>query len=293
MQKIFGDFEYAGPDEGYGDAYIAWLNRNMAWLEQNKENMYSAWTDVASAIDAGMQGVGRCYEKNGEIILEAGGRTTEELVQLMTETTNLTETQARMMIADFKNYSADFAHEMAQNDLANSIRAWAENARTSASGAIVYTEQELKTLASVLGVSLEDVKRVLGELDQELDDRGNDKYTFTNIVDLDTSDINAFIKALKDLGYEVTGTKDQLEELAKANIPTDHVVDVDGLKTACDNLQLNFEDTLKTNILNGLEMDNEQVVKLSNSVLTPYGLNYVNEIINSKFRYCKYTKQRK
>jgi len=34
-----------------------------------------------------------------------------------------------MMIADFKNYSADFAHEMQENDLPNAIKAWMESIR--------------------------------------------------------------------------------------------------------------------------------------------------------------------
>lgn len=244
MEKIFGNFEYTGPEEGYGNAYIAWLAQNMQWLEANKENMYNAWTDVATAIDAGMKGVGRCYEQNGEIIIEAGGRTTEELVQLMVDTTNLTETQARMMIADFKNYSADFAHEMAKNDLGNSIKAWADSARTAANGSIVYTDKELQTLASVLGVTVQDVKKTLTDLANS--DTEGTKYRFQSMMDIDTSNADNLKKSLSDLGYEINLTKDALDKLGADQVDASKAIDVESLKTACNNLQLEFEETLNT-----------------------------------------------
>lgn len=244
MEKIFGNFEYYGPEEGYGNAYIAWLVQNMQWLEANKENMYNAWTDVASAIDAGMKGVGRCYEQNGEIILEAGGRTTDELVQLMVETTNLTETQARMMIADFKNYSADFAHEMAKNDLGNAIKAWADNARTAANGSIVYTDKELQTLASVLGVTVEEVKKTIQDLASS--DTEGVKYRFRSMMDIDTSNADNLKNSLKELGYEFDVAQDKLKELGETKADVSQAIDVDSLKEACNNLQLEFEESLNT-----------------------------------------------
>ena len=109
MRKIFGDFEYTGPEGGYGAAYEAWLNNNVQWLEANKENMFSAWSNFASGLDQHMLGAAEVYEKDGEIIINANKMTTDQLIQAMVETGKVTETQARMMIADFKNYSSDFA----------------------------------------------------------------------------------------------------------------------------------------------------------------------------------------
>jgi len=113
MRYIFGD-----PKEGekYGEGYINWLNRNLAWLEANKENMYSAWTEIAGSSEEGAKIYGdgvRLWEENGEIFIDTLGHTTEEIVQILTEgskgTANYTEQQIRMMIGDLKQYSADLA----------------------------------------------------------------------------------------------------------------------------------------------------------------------------------------
>ena len=163
MRKIFGDFEYTGPEGGYGAAYEAWLNNNVQWLEANKENMFSAWSNFASGLDQHMLGAAKIYEKDGEIIINANKMTTDQLIQAMVETGKVTETQARMMIADFKNYSSDFAYEMAQNDLPNAIQAWAD-ALPKIDGKKIYDESEISTLADLLGVSADKVQAAVNEL---------------------------------------------------------------------------------------------------------------------------------
>ena len=163
MRKIFGDFEYTGPEGGYGAAYEAWLNNNVQWLEANKENMFSAWSNFASGLDQHMLGAAEVYEKDGEIIINANKMTTDQLIQAMVETGKVTETQARMMIADFKNYSSDFAYEMAQNDLPNAIQAWAD-ALPEINGKKIYDESEIQTLADLFGVKADKIQAAVNEL---------------------------------------------------------------------------------------------------------------------------------
>jgi len=77
MQKIFGEFKYDGPKEGYGDAYKEWLNTNLTWLENNQDSMYSAWSDFASTLQGGMLDAAHIYEQGGEIFIEANNMTTD------------------------------------------------------------------------------------------------------------------------------------------------------------------------------------------------------------------------
>ena len=168
MRKIFGDFEYTGPKEGYGEAYKKWINKNVAWLKANKDNMFSAWDDFVGKgnektleliTDSGKK-TAKVLEKNGEIIVEAGTMTTDELVQAMVNNSKLTETQAKMMVGDFKNYSADFAYEMSQNDLPNSVKAWA-NALGDQGW---YLDKDLQVLADALGTDKDKIRDVLKDL---------------------------------------------------------------------------------------------------------------------------------
>ena len=164
MQKIFGDFDYNGPSEGYGEAYKAWLKNNVAWLEANKDNMKSAWSDFASTLDNQMLGAAQIYEKDGEIILNANGMTTQQLIDAMTATGKVTKTQAEMMIADFKNYSADFKHEMAENDLPNAIKGWMD-AVVKTGG--FYDEADITRLSNLLGIAEPKIRDTIKKLQQD------------------------------------------------------------------------------------------------------------------------------
>ena len=62
-----------------------------------------------------------------------------------------------MMITDFKNYSADFAHEMAVNDLPQAVRTWAEEVGDGG----YYLEKDLDTLAEILGTEKEKIQEIL------------------------------------------------------------------------------------------------------------------------------------
>ena len=157
MQKIFGEFEYSGSETGYKEAYKEWLKNNVKWLEDNKDNMYSAWKDFSDTLEDGMVGAAKVWEQGGEIFIEANGMTTDELVKAMVENSDLTEMQARMMITDFKNYSADFAHEMAVNDLPQAVRIWAEEVGDGG----YYLEKDLDTLAEILGTKKEKIQEIL------------------------------------------------------------------------------------------------------------------------------------
>lgn len=198
MREIFGAFT---PEEGqdYSESYKTWLQGNISWLEANKENMYSAWSDVAAAAEQGAQLAGASIKNTGsEIILETNGATTQELIQALQENFNYTETQARMLIADFKNYSADFAHELAQNDLPSAIEAWVGD-KLKTGQVINTTEKELDTLATVLGVGRDEVEK---EISKTLNIKRKGKI---NIIDTDAmlKDVENLKDVMRSMGHTI------------------------------------------------------------------------------------------
>ena len=190
MREVFGAFNQP-EGQDYGESYIAWLQENMAWLEANKENMYSAWSDVAASWQNGQQGLADIIDTGSEIIIELNGQNTQELIKSLQESTDLTDTQIRMLIADYKNYSADFAHELAVNDSSKAIDAFMAENRKHIGEQALYTEQELDTLAKGLGLSIADIKK------QIVEKSGGAKSGKFQFLDIDTKDINSVKAALK------------------------------------------------------------------------------------------------
>ena len=178
MQYIFGSFdEQYTPDMGdYGQAYKTWLTQQTAWLEANKENMFSAWSDFAATLDNGMLDVAEIYERDGEIIINANGMTTEQLIQAMVNTGQVTEQQARMMIGDFKNYSADFRHELDAADLPGAIQAWYD-ALPEINGQKIYDESDLETLKTLFNASDTAIADAIAGLEQSAGELRAIKWT--------------------------------------------------------------------------------------------------------------------
>ena len=162
MEYIFGSYKGAP-----GDEYTAWLQKGLKWLEANKENMQSAWADIAYANKKAAIASGDAipiWQENGEIVIDIGEHTTDELVTFIQKQRGLTEQQARMMIADYKNYSDDFALTIERNDLEKVVSAWAQEA--GAQG--WYLDKDLQTLAAALGVDVDKINNVLKELNPNL-----------------------------------------------------------------------------------------------------------------------------
>ena len=227
MEKIFGEFEYTGPKEGYGDAYKSWLQTNVKWLEANKDNMFSAWDDFASTLNNKMLGLAEIYEQDGEIIINANGMTTEQLVNAMVATGKVTQTQAEMMIADFKNYSADFKAEMAANDLPNAMQAWYD-ALPEIDGQKIYDETELETLKTLLGASDKAIADAIAGLGESANKLRGIKWTDGN----GERTADSIKQALDDTGKELNAKVHPSG--APSNVPdvTTQFFDYDKVKQA-------------------------------------------------------------
>lgn len=87
-------------------------------LQELYNNLYGAWKDLASQTNTLGNDIGISLLSNGSIELDIGTATTDELVQSVMEAYDVTEAYAEFMVADFKNYSADLAAELRENDYA-------------------------------------------------------------------------------------------------------------------------------------------------------------------------------
>ena len=266
MQKIFGNFDYNGPSEGYGEAYKAWLKNNVAWLEANKDNMKSAWSDFASTLDNQMLGTAEIYQKDGEIVLNANGMTTQQLIDAMAATGKVTKTQAEMMVADFKNYSANFAHEMAENDLPNAIQGWMD-ALPKINGKKIYDESDISTLAALFGKEEAEIRDIINKLKKDNEEYQGIKWTNekgqrTRDSILDAwGNIGANLKTtpqayigsqLEKLGPELFDYGKIKQAYADAGIPQMFESDFNQILQAGDSFYANlFGDTKSINIEEG------------------------------------------
>ena len=248
MLKIFGEDAFddlSGLDiqsGAYADAYEARLNEMLAWLKANKDNMLSAWRDVEGSLQVGIDGVIDVYESGGNLIIESNGHTTEQLIQALVDTGKVTETQARMMIADYKNYSADFAQEMAQNDMPDAIANWADALGTNAKNGYIYTKEQLDALRKLLGGTLtnEDIINEAKEFGYELQE-----------INWDTSSKEAARQSVSQLGQDLTTSIDLSTGIESVDV--NKIIDFDAIKSAMNqaNLAGQFESTLDAMVVEG------------------------------------------
>lgn len=166
MEYIFGAFEWDSTKGSYGEQYEQWLNDGIKWLEDNKENLYSAWVDfLGAAGEANLDGV-KIWKENGEILISQTNLTTEQLTEAIALQGKISKQQAAMMIADYKNYSAEFAAMMAQNDVGIAVEKWYDSINKSSRS--FYLTEEIETLAAVLNTDADTIRQKLKEINSEL-----------------------------------------------------------------------------------------------------------------------------
>lgn len=133
LDFLFGE----GWDKGLtGDALVNRMQEMSKVMEANSADMRASWADIA----AGKTWDGQALQGNlgfqvqdlgGEIKLSGyEGMTTDEMVSNIQEAYNVSENYAKMMLTDFKNYSADLAQELNANDYAAGIKKAYENLET-------------------------------------------------------------------------------------------------------------------------------------------------------------------
>ena len=131
------DFFFPGWDKGLeGDALIAQMEYLTGKLEDNSVNMRRAWSDMDKGIDiygeawqfdegSGRTAQDLLIDDTGSSIKITGwegkGMTTQDMVDWIADAYNVSNDYAKMMLGDFKNYSADLAKELNTNDFTAAI----------------------------------------------------------------------------------------------------------------------------------------------------------------------------
>lgn len=161
-----------------GDALVQKMQQLRDVMGENSSDMRASWADLA----AGQDWEGNAIDKSklgfnlqdiGSDIKLTGfeGMTTDQMVQNIAEAYNVSENYAKMMLTDFKNYSADLAQELNKNDYSAGLKeAYDELNSVSVNKQIddpngiyessrkVIDLSEIEAIADAYGQKVEDVR---------------------------------------------------------------------------------------------------------------------------------------
>ena len=208
------DFLFPGWRDGKeGDELVAQMEYLTGKLEDNAVNMRRSWTDIYNKKDIYGneiqfdEGSGRTYEDlnvqdtGSEILLtgwEGKGMTTNDIVDWIADAYEVSDDYARMMLADFKNYSADLAVELNANDYTASIGNAYEALNTVKVGDVkqkaivdkkIIDESEIQAIATLYQQEFDDVYAYFDErgavITDFYDENGMLEDTATIMAELD------------------------------------------------------------------------------------------------------------
>jgi len=134
------------------------------------------------------------------------------------------------MIADFKNFSADFAHEMAENDLPNAIQAWMDSIRGTGG---MYDDAELDTLSKLLGVERERIEKEIEKYKKDAEEFKGIKFTESEGPNKGKRTKESITHALTDMGTTLTSDYTTNQERV---IQGDELFDYDSIKASYEKL---------------------------------------------------------
>lgn len=138
-----------------GDQLVEQMRYVTGELGKNAKDMRYSWSQLAKGKDfygnaAGSLGQLTITDTGTEILLDNfEGMTTNQIVDQLREAYNVSSTYAKMMLADFKNYSGDLAAELRDNDFAAAMQAAFEQTGVvktnsdNAADALSYYNKEL------------------------------------------------------------------------------------------------------------------------------------------------------
>ena len=176
------DFLFPGWRDGKeGDKLVAQIEYLADKLEDNAVNMRRSWSDIAAQKDIYGKGIqfdedsGRTIndlnvqDTGSEILLtgwEGKSMTTNDIVDWIVDAYEVSDDYARMMLADFKNYSAELAMELNANDYVASIGKAYEELNTIKVGDVnakavidkkIIDESEIAAIATLYNQSFDTV----------------------------------------------------------------------------------------------------------------------------------------
>lgn len=197
QELIFGPFQ---GDTGAG--YESWIKTNTQWLKENQDSMYSAWKNAINQ-DSGLASqYGIKIQEDGQIFIDTSERTTEEMVEALTDwgsEIGLTAHQVEMMITDYDLFSPDFWLDLRRNDTKAGIADWLREQQQKDGQAIAVTEKQLQQLADLYGVDITKIKEIIAGLEES-------DGVEVKLIDVDADPV-------EDLQQYVSEVKKQLDIL--------------------------------------------------------------------------------
>ena len=249
-----------------------------------KNNIYGAWRDLALNYQDEISdfnnktnndfGISLGADKS--INLKINGMTTNEIVAAVSEIYGVSDEYAKALIADFKNYSGEFATAVNYNDAVSGLVDYINGNTFENFDKTVFSSENIKSTANLLGISEDEYLVMLGRMyDSTVKTADDAKKAFQKnkigYIDIFDKDIDKDYNEILNNIIEATGNTD-LSSLSKQFITQDKFIIDDFQKTMS---KLNVPDGVVNKMIsdiagtigdtpmtiNGVEVNKEELAK--------------------------------
>lgn len=249
-----------------------------------KNNIYGAWRDLALNYQDEISDFNNKTNNNfgidlgadKSINLKINGMTTNEIVAAVSEIYGVSNEYAKALIADFKNYSGEFATAVNYNDAVSGLVDYINGNTFENFDKTVFSSENIKSTANLLGISEDEYLVMLGRMyDSTVKTADDAKKAFQKnkigYIDIFDKDIDKDYNEILNSIIEATGNTD-LSSLSEQFITQDKFIIDDFQKTMS---QLNVPDDVVNKMLsdiagtigdtpmtiNGVEVNKEELAK--------------------------------
>ncbi len=249
-----------------------------------KNNIYGAWRDLALNYQDEISdfnnktnndfGINLGADKS--INLKINGMTTNEIVAAVSEIYGVSDEYAKALIADFKNYSGEFATVVNYNDAVSGLVDYINGNTFENFDKTVFSSENIKSTANLLGISEDEYLVMLGRMyDSTVKTADDAKKAFQKnkigYIDIFDKDIDKDYNEILNNIIEATGNTD-LSSLSKQFITQDKFIIDDFQETMS---KLNVPDGVVNKMIsdiagtigdtpmtiNGVEVNKEELAK--------------------------------
>lgn len=282
IRQIFGADALEGLS---GDALISKIQelqgKLKTWIAGDG---YGFWEEVAKGT-VNLPGVQAAFDKNGDIVLDVAGKTTEQMVKAISDGAKVSEDTARMLLTNYMAHSADLAQELGQNDFNQQIKELLTpdyNVGVGGKSMWVMSSEEVQAFAQMTGKTFDEIQADLSRRASELGG------TF-HIADW-FDDTGALLKpqqALQKINDLMGGDTEWVKSFIVNADTADAALNVEELQKHLDNLGVPEE--LRGDIINSIKSAAEesagQEIPLEATVTIPKtGADGITTMVEEKVR---------
>lgn len=261
MELMFEDDWVKALDTYGGDLQKA-ASQFESKINKIKDNLFGVWDDLATGYtdsinkfnEAKKTAFNVYKDASGVIVMEFGNMTTNEVVAAIKEIYGVSEDFAKAMLADFKNYSPDFAYKIKDNDFNAGVMEQIQSGTYNFNAgqedfdnyATLFTQGDLTSAADLIGMRYDEYIKKLGkmvgitkdtteEIEQELRKKG---MYIVKDVDKTTNEI---VEDVKTTFNEIMSAPDEKLTDAQGLIKqfsTDEVFDIDAFQNYAESIGL-------------------------------------------------------